>query len=360
MDTGSPTPLPSYAGARLSRQPSTRHMSRRGSPLAALGHSRAYSPNASALQNASAGDSSDDEAPAPPIELNPITRALLERQFGESPHKRSARPTVLRISRDGSATNTPAKTDSITPAPSLRIKRVGMQGAPMRRNKRTPQSEDEPIQAVANDQENMIESSVMKSATKSAPTGAESQRRVAVHRDERPMPLASVSTNTPHRPAPPPPPPKMSVVESAAAPGPAATKQKRKKGHFTVNGKVYSQLGKLGRGGSSDVYRVQAESGKQFALKRVKLEEADESAIAGYKGEIELLRKLEDVDRVVRLYDWQVDEDRQLLYVVSWAFAVTSSIHSVYANADVADGAGRHGPFQDSPHQVRSASVRET
>jgi hypothetical protein len=36
-----------------------------------------------------------------------------------------------------------------------------------------------------------------------------------------------------------------------------------------------------------------------------------------YKGEIDLLQKLKNVDRVVRLYDWEVDEQRQVLSVVS-------------------------------------------
>lgn len=64
------------------------------------------------------------------------------------------------------------------------------------------------------------------------------------------------------------------------------------------------------------MYQVMAENSKMFALKRVKLEGADEAAIAGYKGEIELLKKLENVDRVVRLIDYQIDEEKQCLYVV--------------------------------------------
>lgn len=59
-----------------------------------------------------------------------------------------------------------------------------------------------------------------------------------------------------------------------------------------------------------------AENFKQLALKRVKLEDQDESAVRGYKGEIDLLRKLGNVERVVQLYDWEVDEQRQILSVV--------------------------------------------
>jgi serine/threonine-protein kinase TTK/MPS1 len=61
-----------------------------------------------------------------------------------------------------------------------------------------------------------------------------------------------------------------------------------------------------------------AENFKLLALKRVKLEDADEAAVRGYKGEIDLLQKLKNVDRVVRLYDWEVDEQRQVLSVVSY------------------------------------------
>jgi serine/threonine-protein kinase TTK/MPS1 len=76
------------------------------------------------------------------------------------------------------------------------------------------------------------------------------------------------------------------------------------------------------------VYRVMAENFKLLALKRVKLEDADEAAVRGYKGEIDLLQKLKNVDRVVRLYDWEVDEQRQVLSVVSYLhFTGMSSLH---------------------------------
>jgi len=113
----------------------------------------------------------------------------------------------------------------------------------------------------------------------------------------------------------------MSVLEAATAQAGAATTKTRRRNHMKVNGKVYTQMGKIGRGGSSDVYRVMAENCKMFALKRVKLEDADESAVRGYKGEIELLRKLDKVDRVVQLYDWQVDEEKCSLSVVRISLA---------------------------------------
>jgi serine/threonine-protein kinase TTK/MPS1 len=273
------------------------------------------------MQNINIGDSSDDEIPQP-MKLSALTTALLAQNEINSPEKQTRKPK-LRISRNdgsGSGSNTPVQ-DTITPAPSLRIRRVPLRGAPMRRIRRTPQGDEDlpPSQ----DQEN-LPPSVLRQDSKAEPVmKVESIQRPisqesSVQREDKPMPLAPVSVNTPRRPAPPPP-PKMSVLETATAAAGAATtktRERRKRGHMTVNGKQYSHMGKLGKGGSSEVYRVMAENTKMFALKRVKLEDADECAVRGYKGEIDLLRKLDDVERVVRLYDWEVDENRQILSVV--------------------------------------------
>ena len=130
--------------------------------------------------------------------------------------------------------------------------------------------------------------------------------------------LASRSQNTPHRPAPPPP-PKMTVLETATATaGAASASQARKKRnqYMSVNGKFFTRMNCIGRGGSSKVYRVMAENYKVFALKRVTLEDQDEHAIRGYKGEIDLLCKLEKVDRVVNLLDFEINEEKQTLSVL--------------------------------------------
>ena len=129
--------------------------------------------------------------------------------------------------------------------------------------------------------------------------------------------LGPRSQNTPLRPAPAPP-PKMSVLETATAVAGAASaiQAKKKRNYFSVNGKLYSRMDCIGRGGTSRVYRVMAENFKVFALKKVSLEDADEMAIRGYKGEIDLLRKLEKVDRVVRLYDYEINDARKSLHVL--------------------------------------------
>ncbi|KAK5223323.1 hypothetical protein LTR16_012785, partial [Cryomyces antarcticus] len=87
----------------------------------------------------------------------------------------------------------------------------------------------------------------------------------------------------------------MSVLETATATaGASTTKTKRKRTHVIINNKVFTQMGKIGKGGSSDVYRIMAENYKIFALKKVHLTDCDESAVRGYKGEIDLLKRLEN------------------------------------------------------------------
>lgn len=91
-----------------------------------------------------------------------------------------------------------------------------------------------------------------------------------------------------------------------------------------VNGKYYTRLDSLGRGGSGKVYRVAADNGKMFALKRVSTENADPSTIIGYKGEIELLKKLGGVERVIQLFDYEMNDEKKALSLVSWLVLISS------------------------------------
>ncbi|OXV08292.1 hypothetical protein Egran_03946 [Elaphomyces granulatus] len=129
-------------------------------------------------------------------------------------------------------------------------------------------------------------------------------------------PLVSLNNNTPHRA--PPPPPKMSVLETATATGGAATasQSRKKRSQVSINHKTFTRMDCIGRGGSSRVYRVMAENYKIFALKRVNLEDVDGLTLAGYKGEIDLLKRLENVDRVVRLFDWELNSGKHTLSVL--------------------------------------------
>ena len=335
MATASPTPLGGSSYGRM--------RARRDSPLSVLGQSQGFSANAPMMQNIEIGDSSDDEIPQP-MKLSALTTALLAQGNDvDSPEKRKPKLKISRNTSPGS--NTPVQ-DSVTPAPSLRIKRVPLRGAPMRRLRRTPQSEEE--NAPSQDQENLpiskvqpenvpdsvlkVTGSVMRVAEDrkaQPPPEHQSPIQRSSQQQEKHMPLQALSANTPRRPAPPPP-PKMSVLETATTAAGAATtktRERKKRSTLAVNGKHYSQMDRIGRGGSSAVYRVMAENFKLLALKRVKLEDADEAAVRGFKGEIDLLQKLKNVDRVVRLYDWEVDEQRQVLSVVRFLdFACRSCI----------------------------------
>jgi serine/threonine-protein kinase TTK/MPS1 len=339
MAAASPTPMGSYGRMRV--QTSSRV--RRDSPMSVLGESQGFSANAPMMQNIDIGDSSDDEIPQP-MKLSALTTALLaQNNDAMSPERRKPK---LKISRNGSASNTPERVQQdVTPAPSLRIKRVPLRGAPMRRFRRTPQSEED--HPPSQDQENLpasivrvkeehpnVPDSVLKMTDsvmkvrdeREIPSAQHHQSPLQRHQSpppeqqqEKPAPLQNRDANTPRRPAPPPP-PKMSVLDAATVAAGAATttkqRERKKRSTLSVNGKHYSQMDRIGRGGSSAVYRVMAENFKLLALKRVKLEDADEAAVRGYKGEIDLLQKLKNVERVVRLYDWEVDEQRQILSVV--------------------------------------------
>ncbi|CCD22816.1 serine/threonine/tyrosine protein kinase MPS1 NDAI_0A06620 [Naumovozyma dairenensis CBS 421] len=94
----------------------------------------------------------------------------------------------------------------------------------------------------------------------------------------------------------------------------AQKKKTGKKLSITVNGIDYEKIELLGRGGSSKVYKVKNDQNKIFALKRVSFDEFDDSSIAGFKGEIELLEKLCKEPRVVRLFDYQMSSG--VLYLI--------------------------------------------
>jgi serine/threonine-protein kinase TTK/MPS1 len=132
--------------------------------------------------------------------------------------------------------------------------------------------------------------------------------------------LSSKTTNTPRRPAPPP--PKMSMLQTVTATAGAATttaaqNARRNRSTVHINGKPYRRLDSIGKGGSCKVYKVMAENHKMFAMKKVTFHEGDgEAAILGYKGEIDLLKKLSGEERVIRLYDYEMNDEKKTLTMV--------------------------------------------
>eukprot|EP01134_Creolimax_fragrantissima_P002884 CFRG2884T1 len=78
------------------------------------------------------------------------------------------------------------------------------------------------------------------------------------------------------------------------------------KADFVVNGKAYTKLQVLGKGGSSVVYLVIGSDRKINALKMVKLEGVDAQTIRSYQSEIDLLKRLQGCDNIIRLHDSEV------------------------------------------------------
>jgi serine/threonine-protein kinase TTK/MPS1 len=113
----------------------------------------------------------------------------------------------------------------------------------------------------------------------------------------------------------------MSVLDAATTNAGAATsgQAKQRRNVLKVNGKCYTRLDCVGRGGSAKVYRVSAENGMMYALKRVSLENADESTIKGFRGEIDLLQKLSGVERVINLLDHEMNNEKQVLTLVRYS-----------------------------------------
>ncbi|OHT13281.1 CAMK family protein kinase [Tritrichomonas foetus] len=74
-----------------------------------------------------------------------------------------------------------------------------------------------------------------------------------------------------------------------------------------VNEHPYLILQKIGKGGSSKVYKVLAPDGNTYALKIVDLSQASQEAIESFVNEIHLLKVLQGSDRIIQLIDSQVD-----------------------------------------------------
>lgn len=83
----------------------------------------------------------------------------------------------------------------------------------------------------------------------------------------------------------------------------------KKKKTIGINGNQYEKLELLGRGGTSKVYRVKLLSNNRlYAIKKVTFDQFDDMCVKGFKGEIDLLLKLRDSPRVVKLVDYAIGE----------------------------------------------------
>ncbi|KAH9841518.1 kinase-like domain-containing protein [Rhodofomes roseus] len=76
--------------------------------------------------------------------------------------------------------------------------------------------------------------------------------------------------------------------------------------NLMVNRKSYARLDMIGKGGSSRVYRVMNSSNEIYALKRVSINDKEEETMDGYINEIQLLKRLDGNQRIIRLIDSEV------------------------------------------------------
>lgn len=96
-----------------------------------------------------------------------------------------------------------------------------------------------------------------------------------------------------------------------------------------VNGRQFSVIEQIGKGGSSRVYRVKytgekAEEQKSgfnrhdsYAVKVVRLAEHEQSTVDEFKGEVSILQRLHDEERVVKLLDYSTSK-KSLMFVMEF------------------------------------------
>ncbi|KAF9909702.1 Dual-specificity kinase, spindle pole body (SPB) duplication and spindle checkpoint function [Linnemannia zychae] len=83
-----------------------------------------------------------------------------------------------------------------------------------------------------------------------------------------------------------------------------------------VNNRPYTRLAQVGKGGSSKVYKVLSTTSKIMALKKVSFDNADRSTVEGFLNEVNLLRRLADNSRIIRLFDAEVNHAKGYLCLV--------------------------------------------
>ncbi|KAJ1985479.1 Dual-specificity kinase, spindle pole body (SPB) duplication and spindle checkpoint function [Dimargaris cristalligena] len=85
--------------------------------------------------------------------------------------------------------------------------------------------------------------------------------------------------------------------------------------YLFMNGRPYTRLGIIGRGGSSKVYKVMSQDNKLLAVKKVALAKADPVTIKGYINEIDLLKRLAHSEYIIRLIDSEVNFERGFILI---------------------------------------------
>jgi serine/threonine protein kinase len=83
-----------------------------------------------------------------------------------------------------------------------------------------------------------------------------------------------------------------------------------------VNGIPYLTLSKIGNGGSSKVYKVLSPDRNMYAIKQVSIAGVDDYVVESFVNEIELLKRLQHSDRIIKLIDSAVNTADKTISIV--------------------------------------------
>lgn len=85
---------------------------------------------------------------------------------------------------------------------------------------------------------------------------------------------------------------------------------------ISVKDHLYLAVQKIGKGGSSKVYKVLSSDGQVYALKVVNLSNAGPEAVESFVNEIHLLTMLQGSERIINLVDSDIDKSNKRISIV--------------------------------------------
>lgn len=196
-------------------------------------------------------------------------------------------------------------------ASSNRIRRLGINGPPKRAILTPTPVNPSPSRESKADLMDDLETPSRKplSALKTAATSA---LTVLPEKDNEDMSMTNVLDQVKGNPAD----PKTVAVNEDDTLQLSTTNPSTKLRAVKVNGKSYKVLQMIGKGGSSKVFRVLSSDNQIYALKKVNLRNLEESTLAGYINEINLLLTFRDNDHIINLVDYEINNNHGNLYMV--------------------------------------------
>lgn len=111
-----------------------------------------------------------------------------------------------------------------------------------------------------------------------------------------------------------------------------------KKKMIVINNIQYEKLELVGRGGTSKVYKVKCiNDNRLYAIKKVTFDQFDLVCVKGFKGEIDLLLKLKDNNRVVQLIDYAIGEGALYLIMECGEIDLSHVLHNKISKCNELD-----------------------